>query len=110
MGKLGFMGASRQGADHDKGLIRYYIGSRSTSRLKPAARTSLALCLLALIGCTPPAPYGLASRVPTKPYLQMPPLADGKIPALLSQTGVFSDTARRIPNTGLIPYELIEAF
>jgi uncharacterized repeat protein (TIGR03806 family) len=78
--------------------------------LKPAARTSLALCLLALIGCTPPAPYGLASRVPTKPYLQMPPLADGKIPALLSQTGVFSNTARRIPNTGLIPYELIEAF
>ena len=78
--------------------------------MKPAARTSLALCLLALIGCTPPAPYGLASRVPTKPYLQMPPLADGKIPALLSQTGVFSNTARRIPNTGLIPYELIEAF
>jgi uncharacterized repeat protein (TIGR03806 family) len=78
--------------------------------LKPAARTSLALCLLALIGCTPPAPYGLASRVPTKPYLQMPSLADGKIPALLSQTGVFSDTARRIPNAGLIPYELIEAF
>jgi uncharacterized repeat protein (TIGR03806 family) len=78
--------------------------------LKPAARTSLALCLLALIGCTPPAPYGLSSRVPTKPYLQMPPLADGKMPALLSQTGVFSDTARRIPNTGLIPYELIAAF
>jgi uncharacterized repeat protein (TIGR03806 family) len=104
------MGASRQGADLDKGLIRYYIGSRSTYRLKPAARTSLALCLLALIACTPPAPYGLASRVPTKPYLQMPPLADGKIPALLSQTGVFSDTARRIPNTGLIPYELIAAF
>jgi uncharacterized repeat protein (TIGR03806 family) len=78
--------------------------------LKPAARTSLALCLLALIGCTPPAPYGLASRVPTKPYLQMPPLADGKIPTLLSQTGVFSDTARRIPNPGLIPYDLIVAF
>jgi len=78
--------------------------------LKPAARTTLALCLLALIGCTPPAPYGLVSRIPTEPYLQMPPLADGKIPALLSQTGVFSDTARRIPNTGLIPYELIEAF
>ena len=78
--------------------------------MKPAARTTLALCLLALIGCTPPAPYGLVSRIPTEPYLQMPPLADGKIPALLSQTGVFSDTARRIPNTGLIPYELIEAF
>jgi uncharacterized repeat protein (TIGR03806 family) len=79
--------------------------------LKPAARTSLALCLLAFIaGCAPPAPYGLASRVPAKPYLQMPPSADGKIPALLSQTGVFSDTARRIPNPGLMPYDLIVAF
>jgi uncharacterized repeat protein (TIGR03806 family) len=80
-------------------------------RLKPAARISLALLLLAIsAGCTPSAPYGLDSRVATKPYLQMPPLADGKIPLLLSQTGVFSDTARRIPNTGLIPYELIVAF
>lgn len=55
-------------------------------------------------------PYGLASRLATKPYLQMPPLADGKIPLLLSETGVFSDTARRIPNAGLIPYELVVAF
>ncbi len=78
--------------------------------MKPVAGTILAPCLLALIGCTPPTPYGLASRVPTKPYLQMPALADGHIPALLSQTGVFSDTARRIPNTGLIPYGLIAAF
>jgi uncharacterized repeat protein (TIGR03806 family) len=40
----------------------------------------------------------------------MPPRADGKIPLLLSQTGVFSDTAKRIPSTGLIPYELVVAF
>jgi len=40
----------------------------------------------------------------------MPPRADGKIPLLLSETGVFSDTAKRIPSTGLIPYELVVAF
>jgi uncharacterized repeat protein (TIGR03806 family) len=79
--------------------------------LKTAAKTSLALLLLAIAaGCTQPAPYGLASRVATKPYLQMPPRADGKIPVLLSQTGVFSNTTRRIPSTGLIPYELVVAF
>jgi uncharacterized repeat protein (TIGR03806 family) len=40
----------------------------------------------------------------------MPPAADGNIPLLLSQTGVFSDTAKRIPSQGLIPYTLIVAF
>ncbi len=79
--------------------------------MKPAATTSLALCLLILIaGCTPRAPYGLTSRVATQPYLGMPPTADGPVPRLLSQTGVFSDTARRIPNPGLIPYDLIVSF
>jgi uncharacterized repeat protein (TIGR03806 family) len=79
--------------------------------LKTAAKTSLALLLLAVsASCTQPAPYGLAARVAVKPYLQMPPRADGKIPLLLSQTGVFSDTAKRIPSTGLIPYELVVAF
>jgi uncharacterized repeat protein (TIGR03806 family) len=77
--------------------------------LKTAAKTSLALLLLAMVGCQP-APYGLASRIATKPYLEMPPRADGKIPLLLSQTGVFSDTAKRIPAAGLIPYELVVAF
>jgi uncharacterized repeat protein (TIGR03806 family) len=36
----------------------------------------------------------------------MPPSAGGKIPLLLSQTGAFADTARRIPGEGLIPYQL----
>jgi uncharacterized repeat protein (TIGR03806 family) len=40
----------------------------------------------------------------------MPPRADGKIPPLLSQTGVFSDTAKLVPGEGLIPYDLIVAF
>jgi uncharacterized repeat protein (TIGR03806 family) len=79
--------------------------------LKTAAKTSLALLLLAVsVSCTQPAPYGLASRLPAKPYLLMPSRADGKIPTLLSQTGVFSDTAKRIPSAGLIPYELVVAF
>jgi len=78
--------------------------------LKNAAKTSLALILLAACSGCQPAPYGLASRVAPKPYLQMPPRADGKIPVLLSQTGVFSDTARRIPSKELIPYELVVAF
>jgi uncharacterized repeat protein (TIGR03806 family) len=36
----------------------------------------------------------------------MPQSADGKIPQLLSQTGAFTDTAKRIPAEGLIPYGL----
>jgi uncharacterized repeat protein (TIGR03806 family) len=78
--------------------------------LNTAAKTSLALSLLAVIGGCQPTPYGLASRIAAKPYLQMPPRTDGKIPLLLSQTGVFSDTAKRIPSKELIPYDLIVAF
>jgi len=78
--------------------------------LKIAAKTSLALVIFAFLAACQPAPYGLASRVAAKPYLQMPPRADGKIPVLLSQTGVFSDTAKRIPSKELIPYDLVVAF
>jgi uncharacterized repeat protein (TIGR03806 family) len=56
------------------------------------------------------APYGLTSRMPTKPYLGMPHRADGKMPALLSQTGVLKDTRHLIPVEGLIPYDLVVAF
>jgi uncharacterized repeat protein (TIGR03806 family) len=87
------------------------IASRGTYRLKTAAATYLALVLLLLLGsCARPPPYGLDSRVAPKPYLQMPPSAGGKIPPLLSQTGIFADTPRRIPSAGLIPYALIAAF
>jgi uncharacterized repeat protein (TIGR03806 family) len=58
----------------------------------------------------PPAPYGLASRVVPKPYLRMPRTADGKIPTLLSQTGVFKDTRNLVPGDGLIPYDLVVSF
>ena len=56
------------------------------------------------------APYGLASRIAPKPYLFMPQDAGGKIPALLSQTGVFKDTRNLVPSEGLIPYDLVVPF
>jgi uncharacterized repeat protein (TIGR03806 family) len=40
----------------------------------------------------------------------MPSDADGQIPLLLSQTGVFADTPKRIASPGLIPYDLNVAF
>ena len=80
-------------------------------RLNAARRVGCCLTLLAALGgCARNAPYGLADRVAASPYLQMPPRADGAIPPLLSQTGVFSDTPRRIPSPGLIPYDLNVAF
>jgi uncharacterized repeat protein (TIGR03806 family) len=78
--------------------------------LNAAPRLGFALLLIALGSCSHPAPYGLDTRIATKPYLEMPSEAGGKIPLLLSQTGVFSDTPKRIPSSGLIPYELNVAF
>jgi uncharacterized repeat protein (TIGR03806 family) len=58
-----------------------------------------------------PAPsYGLASRPAATPYLNMPHLADGKIPPLLSQTGAYRDTRNLIPAAGLIPYDIVVSF
>ncbi len=65
---------------------------------------------IALSGCSRPAPHGLETRIATQPYLGMPPQAGGKLPPLLSQTGVFRDTATRTPNPGLIPYDINVAF
>src|ERR1700748_984797 len=58
----------------------------------------------------PSAAYGLASSTAPKPYLLLPPSASGKLPALLSQTGVFKDTRNLVPSAGLIPYDLVLAF
>jgi uncharacterized repeat protein (TIGR03806 family) len=55
-------------------------------------------------------PYGLSSRIAPPAYLHMPPLAGGKIPSLLSQTGAFKDTRHLVPSDGLIPYDLVVAF
>jgi len=76
-----------------------------------AIKIVLASVLMAAsFGCSKPALRGLTTRIETPPYLSMPARADGKIPALLSQTGVFSDTANRIANPGLIPYDLNVGF
>jgi uncharacterized repeat protein (TIGR03806 family) len=68
----------------------------------------------AIISCATgkksPAIYGLNSRLPAKPFLQMPGLADGALPKLLSQTGAFKDTANLVPNAALIPYDVIVPF
>jgi uncharacterized repeat protein (TIGR03806 family) len=79
--------------------------------LRTAPGIALCLALAATFsGCSRHAPYGLTARIETPPYLRMPARADGKIPLLLSQTGVFSDTPRRIVNPGLIRYDLNVAF
>jgi uncharacterized repeat protein (TIGR03806 family) len=78
--------------------------------LKAAPGLGFALLLMTLGSCSRPAPYGVTARIATKPYLEMPSEADGKIPLLLSQTGVFSDTPKRIASPGLIPYALNVAF
>ena len=57
-----------------------------------------------------PAPYGIVSRVVPKPYLLMPQTTEGRIPALLSQTGVFEDTRNLVPSDGVIPYDLVVSF
>jgi mono/diheme cytochrome c family protein len=49
-------------------------------------------------------PYGISTRLPVTPFLNMPPTATGGLPALLSQSGVFADTTNLIPTSGLIPY------
>jgi uncharacterized repeat protein (TIGR03806 family) len=78
--------------------------------LNAAPTLGFALLLIALGSCSHPAPYGLDTRIATKPYLRMPAEADGQIPLLLSQTGVFSDTPNRFASPGLIPYDLNVAF
>jgi uncharacterized repeat protein (TIGR03806 family) len=69
---------------------------------------------VALLSCTTArksaAPYGLYSRTPSKACLQMPERASGEIPRQLSQTGAFKNTAKLLPNSALIPYDLIVSF
>jgi uncharacterized repeat protein (TIGR03806 family) len=81
--------------------------------LKSAA---IAVAMSALVVLAPasraetPAAFGIASRVAPKAYLNMPANAQGKFPALLSQTGAFTDLRTLTPAAGLIPYDLIVPF
>ncbi len=49
-------------------------------------------------------PYGLTNRTATPAFFNMPATFNGSLPALLSQTGVFSNTPGMTPLAGLIPY------
>ncbi|HEY3854383.1 MAG TPA: chitobiase/beta-hexosaminidase C-terminal domain-containing protein [Verrucomicrobiae bacterium] len=50
-------------------------------------------------------PYGLTTAPATPAFFNMPATyVSGPIPALLSQTGVFSNTSAMLPVNGLIPY------
>ena len=71
---------------------------------------SAAFALLAAVAVASAAHATSPARVIPKPYLLMPQTADGKMPPLLSQTGVFKDTPHLVPSDGLIPYDLIVAF
>jgi uncharacterized repeat protein (TIGR03806 family) len=80
--------------------------------MRALARSNAALLLVAglLLAIANPGQAEPAARSAPKPYLLMPHSADGKIPALLSQTGVFKDTRNLVPSDGLIPYDLVVAF
>ena len=82
-------------------------------RVKPsivgAAHAGLLVCL-SLQPSWAGAPYGLPSRVATTPYFNMPQTADGALPATLSQTGLYENTASLKMRAGLIPYELVVPF
>jgi len=48
--------------------------------------------------------YGLTSRGTSPAFYNMPTTSLGSLPALLSQTGVFSNTPSMIVSNGLVPY------
>jgi uncharacterized repeat protein (TIGR03806 family) len=75
----------------------------------------IGILLAALIGLPLAAPakapdYGIATRSTPKAYLNMPSTAQGELPRLLSDTGVFTSTAQFKLSDGLIPYDLAVAF
>ena len=82
----------------------------------------VAVCLIVAVaaGCAgqqaPPAVSPVralaqsGSRVPAKPYLNMPETAAGVLPPLLSQTGAFADVRALEPARELLPYDLVVPF
>jgi uncharacterized repeat protein (TIGR03806 family) len=49
-------------------------------------------------------PYGLTNYSTAPSFYNMPPVFTGSLPALLSETGVFSNTPGMVPVASLIPY------
>src|SRR5882672_9307255 len=100
-----------------------FVSSAASTRASSGGAASLARAILtvalAWLGVTnascetraaAPWPYGLAARAETRPYLDMPAEAGGRMPQLLSQTSAFADTRRLKPVGSLIPYDLNVAF
>ncbi|MCZ7645375.1 MAG: PQQ-dependent sugar dehydrogenase [Planctomycetota bacterium] len=89
--------------DGASGLIQWTPGAdgsfdvtvRASNGVAPDAEQSYALVV---------SRYGLTARPPAAPYLNMPETENGTLPALLSQTGAFGDTAALTPAAALIPY------
>ncbi|MFT7560943.1 MAG: putative repeat protein (TIGR03806 family) [Flavobacteriales bacterium] len=60
--------------------------------------------------CEPSEGYGIACRPGASAYLNMPSTTNAEllnVPALLSQTGAFSDVATLSPSASLIPFDLV---
>ncbi|HTI98436.1 MAG TPA: PA14 domain-containing protein [Dongiaceae bacterium] len=51
-------------------------------------------------------PYGLTTRPITPAFFNMPPTFGGNLPALLSQTGIFTNTPAMAPAAALLPYNV----
>jgi hypothetical protein len=51
-------------------------------------------------------PYGLTTHEKVAAFLKLPGTYNDSLPAVISDTGIFSDTPDRIPAGGLIPYGL----
>lgn len=76
----------------------------------------MGLAALFAVACAnaplPPAAaaQSVQGRQPTRPWLNMPDTAEGAMPPLLSQTGVFADLRALKPAPGILPYDLLLAF
>ncbi len=70
----------------------------------PRGGKTIALTALVFTG------FQFSAGAETKPFLTMPPRADGELPKLLSQTGAFKNLPVLTPNDSLVPYDLIVPF
>ena len=72
------------------------------------------VCILLLLASASAAyalePFGIEKRILPRAYLNMPHQTAGKMPALLSLTGIYSNTGRLTPGPAFIPYDLVVPF
>jgi uncharacterized repeat protein (TIGR03806 family) len=73
----------------------FNVTVRASNGVSPNADQSFTIIVAA---------YGLVSRLPVTPYLNMPATSAGTLPAQLSGTGVFSNVSTLTPNSNIIPY------